>query len=384
MNNRDRAIAILRYQNYDRLPVVHFGFWDETLLKWAEEGHITAQEAHEWADGNPTDAAITHRLGFDFNWYSCFHPNTGLRPAFAPRLIAEFPDGSQHIMNTDGAIVLHKPEAGSIPAEIEHTLKDRSSWEAEFKWRLQFVAERVTQAWVNVGQQMVRFDQGGLAYLHKNERDIPYGLHCGSLYGKIRDWLGLVNSSYLQVDDPELFDEIIDTVGTLCYEVTRAALESGAKFDFAHFWEDICFREGPLINPRVFRAKVGPHYRRITELVNSYGIDIISLDCDGKIDDLVPIWLDNGVNTMFPIEVGVWDASIAPWREKYGRELRGVGGMDKRVFAYDYAVIDAEIERLKPLVDLGGYIPCPDHRLPPNAKWENVQYYCDRMRKMFG
>ncbi len=162
------------------------------------------------------------------------------------------------------------------------------------------------------------------------------------------------------------------------------SLETGAKFDFAHFWEDICFKSGPLINPRVFREKVGPHYRRITDLLSSHGVSIVSLDCDGKIDTLVPIWLENGVNTMFPIEVGTWHASIEPWREKYGRELRGVGGMDKRVFAHDTAAIDAEVERLKPLVELGGYIPCPDHRIAPDGKWENVQYYCGKMREAFG
>ena len=57
--------------------------------------------------------------------------------------------------------------------------------------------------------------------------------------------------------------------------------------------------------------------------------------------------------------------------------------MDKKVLAYDYAAIDAEIERLKPLVELGGYIPCPDHRIPPDAEWPNVQYYCERMRAAF-
>ena len=45
--------------------------------------------------------------------------------------------------------------------------------------------------------------------------------------------------------------------------------------------------------------------------------------------------------------------------------------------------IDVEIERLKPLVEMGGYIPCPDHQIPPEAKWENVQYYCDKMRETF-
>jgi hypothetical protein len=69
--------------------------------------------------------------------------------------------------------------------------------------------------------------------------------------------------------------------------------------------------------------------------------------------------------------------------EKYGRGLLGVGGMNKTVFAHDRAAVDAEIERLKPLVDLGGYLPCPDHRLATDAKYDLVRYYCDRMRAVF-
>lgn len=86
---------------------------------------------------------------------------------------------------------------------------------------------------------------------------------------------------------------------------------------------------------------------------------------------------------MFPIEVGTWNASIKPMREKYGEIIRGVGGMNKNIFALDYKEIDKEIERLKPLVELGGFIPCPDHRIPPDAKWENVQYYCEQMKENF-
>jgi uroporphyrinogen decarboxylase len=87
---------------------------------------------------------------------------------------------------------------------------------------------------------------------------------------------------------------------------------------------------------------------------------------------------------MFPIEVGTWNASIAPWRKLFGRELRGVGGVNKHVFCADRSAIDKEIERIKPLVELGGYIPCPDHRLPIDARWENVQYYCEAMHQHFG
>ncbi|OPZ86910.1 MAG: Uroporphyrinogen decarboxylase (URO-D) [bacterium ADurb.Bin429] len=384
MNDRQRCRAVLTYQPYDHLPVVHFGFWPDTLQKWAAQGHLTHEEARTWADGNPTDAAISAKLGFDFNYYACYHPHTRLKPAFESRVVREFSDGSRHVLDSNGAIVLQIPGAQGIPAEIDHLFKGRKEWDEEYKPRFQFDTERVTKAWVRVNDVMLPFDDGGLDFLRRDDRDYYYGLHCGSLYGQIRDFMGVENSCYLQADDEELFDELIETVGDLCYQCTKAALESGAKFDFAHFWEDICFKNGPLISPAVFAEKLGPQYKRITDLVKSYGIEIISLDCDGLIDALIPTWLANGVNTMFPIEVGTWNASIAPWRARYGREIRGVGGMNKVVFAYDRAAIDAEVERLKPLVELGGFIPCPDHRIAPDAEWDNVRYYCDRLHAVLG
>jgi len=236
---------------------------------------------------------------------------------------------------------------------------------------------------VRNGDTDLQFDQGGLAVLKEAAWEKPLGLHCGSLLGQIRNVLGLENTCFLQADDPVLFDEIIDTVGDLCYQCVKYTLETGAQFDFAHFWEDICFKNGPLISPKVFAERVGPHYKRITDLVSQYGLDIVSLDSDGCIDALVPIWIENGVNTMFPIEVGTWDGNIQPWREQYGKGLLGVGGMNKNVFSWGRAAVDTEVERIKPLVELGGYIPCVDHRIAPDAEWDLVRYYTDRMREEF-
>ena len=370
MTNRERALAVLGYAPYDRLPIVHFGFWEETLAKWAAQGYITHAEAAGWADGNACDRSISAKLGFDFNWASTYAANTGLEPAFEERVVEERPDGIEVLRNADGATVLQKPGVRSIPAEVDHLLKDRASWAEHYLPRLQPSATRLDPEAIH-------------ALPAPAERAIPLGIACGSLFGKIRDWCGIVGLSYLLADDPPLVEAMIATVGDLCYDVTRRVLASGVAFDFAHFWEDVCFNGGPLVSPAFFARTVGPQYARITGLVRQHGITIVSLDCDGRIDKLVPIWLHHGVNTMFPIEVGTWQASIQPWRERYGRDLRGVGGMDKRVFAHDRAAIDAEVERLRPLVALGGYLPCPDHRIAPDAEWDNVRYYCDRMRAVF-
>ncbi len=398
MNNRERALAILNYQSYDRLPVVHFGFWNETLAKWADEGHITAEQAQAWGDGNAADYEIGTKLGFDLNWYRVFGVYTNLLPPFERKVLEVMEDGTRKEVNGDGVVILQKDDATGIPTEIDHLFKGRKEWDELFKPRMLPDEKRIYRPEPVIGD-LQRGDQAGDARrarfrkhiqeivdeVQRTDRDRPLGLMCGSLYGRIRDIVGMVNLSYLQADDPDLFDEMIVTFADLCYWATEKALETyGDNWDFGHFWEDICFRSGPLVSPRVFKQKVGPQYRRITDLLNKHGIHIVSLDCDGKIDALIPTWFENGVNTMFPIEVGTWKASIAPWREKYGPELRGVGGMDKKVFAYDYAAIDEEVERLKALVDLGGYIPCPDHRIAPDAKWENVQYYCETMHKTFG
>ena len=184
-------------------------------------------------------------------------------------------------------------------------------------------------------------------------REIPYGLHVGSFMGRIRDILGVEEMSYLYADDEDLFAEIVETVGSLICRNVEEILKTDAKFDYVYIWEDLCFKNGPLVVPSVFDELVGPQYKKFTDMARRYGIDIFTVDCDGKIDSLIPTWIGNGVNTMFPMEIGTWNASILPWREKYGKQLLGIGGMNKQLFSQDYRAIDDEIERLKPLIELG-------------------------------
>lgn len=382
MTNRERVKNILHYQHYDRMPLVHFGFWNETLELWASRGYISKELASGWGDGNQADFEISRIIGFDFNWYNVFKPILGLYPAFESKVIEQLPDGTKKVLNADGVICIQKPGAGSIPADVDHLLKTRSDWEKLYLPKLQWSKDRVMKAPVIVKNNIVSFEEGGMEFLKSDQRDYPYGIYCGSMYGWVRNWLTMEGACYLLVDDEKLFDEIVETNAEICYQAVKTTLETGAKFDFGHFWEDICFKNGPLISPSVFKKKIGPHYRKICDLLEKYGIDIVSVDCDGWIDALVPVWIENGVNTMFPIEVGTWNGNIATWREKYGREVRGVGGMNKVVFSKDKKAVDEEIKRLIKLVELGGYIPCPDHRIPPDAKWENVVYYCEQMKKL--
>lgn len=370
MTNRERAMNILHFKSVDRLPAVHFGYWNELLYEWAEQGKISREIADGWYDGSEKDRELDKIIGWDFNWHTVERPSNGLSPCFERKIIEELPDGSKRVLGSTGIIEKIKPGVVSIPSEDDYLLKDRDAFKELYLPKMQFFAERInTEHFKNFNDT--------------RDYDRPIGLHLGSVMGEIRDMVSVVGLSYLMYDeDEDLLADIVDSYAELQYRCAEAVLETGARFDFGHYWEDICFKNGPLLSPEIFDELCAKHYKKRNELCHKYGIDIISLDCDGVTEKLLPTWVENGVNTMFPIEIGVWGDQFENARNKYGKGMLGVGGMDKTAFRKDRKAVDAEIERMKRLASLGGFIPCPDHRLMPGSDFELVKYYAEEIKKI--
>ena len=371
MTNRERALNILHYQSADRMPAVHFGYWAECLQEWADQGHISQELAKAArGDSSPGQRELDQIIGWDFNWNYTVGASYGLRPAFERKTLEVLPDGSHRVLTGNGVIERIKPGVVSIPSEDDYTLKDREAFETLYKPKMQYTPERVNWEFFR------NFNQ-------TRDMEVPISLHLGSVMGQIRDMTTVMGMSYLMYDeDEDLLADIVDTYADMQYKCAEAVLSTGAKFDCAHYWEDICFKNGPLLSPEIFDELCAKHYKKRNDLCHKYGIDIISLDCDGVTEALIPTWLENGVNVLFPIEIGVWGDQFEPARKKYGEAILGVGGMDKTAFRKDKAAVDAELERLRRLVAMGGFIPCPDHRIMPGSKFELVQYYAEEVKKI--
>ncbi|MBQ2734144.1 MAG: hypothetical protein IJF74_08285, partial [Clostridia bacterium] len=285
---------ILHYREVDRLPAVHFGYWAQLLDEWAEQGHITKELVEAHKKGNKDAKAEMNKIfGWDCGWSDGLAgTRNGLFPRFERKTLEVLPDGSHRIINGAGVIERVKPGIVSIPSEDDYQLKDREAFETLYRPKMQFSPERVNYEF----------------FRHFNETrnpDMPVGIGIGSVMGSIRDMTTVVGMSYLMYDeDEDLFADIVDAYAELQYKCAEEALSTGAQFDYAHFWEDICFKNGPLLSPKKFDELCGKHYKKRCDLCHAHGIDIISLDCDGVIESLIPTWIENGVNVLFPIEVG--------------------------------------------------------------------------------
>lgn len=351
MSSREMFRSIMNYGEFDRMPVWHWAGWPETVERW-------------YGEGLPRDVDQQQHFGAEF--VSMIGGNLGLLPGF-PEDVVEETESYVVVRQGDGVLAKHSKVGSSIPTYMGFTFEDRTAW-PEYQKRLQPDPARLPE---NLDEIIAVASSGGR----------PVGITTGSMIGFLRNWMGVENLAYACHDDPEMIGEFVDTSATLVCWMLDQILPK-VKVDIGWHWEDICFRSGPLVSPSIFRKYIAPGYERISRKLQSYGCDLHALDCDGKVDDLVPIWLDSGVNVMFPIEIGVWNADPMAFRRRYGRDLRVIGGIDKLVLEKGPDAIDAEIERRKPLMADGGFVPLPDHVITPGTSLDNYKYYLEAIREL--
>ena len=76
-------------------------------------------------------------------------------------------------------------------------------------------------------------------------------------------------------------------------------------------------------------------------------------------------------------------SDIEEYRRKYPK-LGMYGGLDKRALAKDRKAIDHELARAERMLEHGGYVPGPDHGVPPDVPWENYKYFMEQLRILVG
>lgn len=356
MTPRERFNAQMNFQPFDRTFNMEFGYWNENFTQWKM-----------FVDNGIHNNAEADRF-FAFDPYVCIIPNVWLNPLFPRNTWTE--NGHTYSRNGDGVLCeILASGKSTIPHYIQSSISNPEDWKKVKEERFR-------------RDDPIRIpDIEMLKQRHPDSHTYPLGVDVGSMIGKIRDMLTMEGLAYATYDYPDMVEDMVETCCVLVEDFLDRVLPH-FQFDYASSWEDICFKNGPLITLDFFQQVVVPRYKRISNKLKQHGIKIWWCDCDGDVRPLLPGFLEGGINCLFPYEVM---GCTHPGRllDEYQGVLRIMGGVDKIQLGNGRAAIKAYLESLIPYVERGGYIPFCDHRCPPNVPEEDYLYYLDLKKQMF-
>jgi uroporphyrinogen decarboxylase len=146
---------------------------------------------------------------------------------------------------------------------------------------------------------------------------------------------------------------------------------------------DMAYKEHAMISPAMTREFLLPACQRWGDIIRRHKIPVYSMDSDGHIGELIAIWIEAGINVCDPIEVAAGNDIVA-FRKQFGRNMAYRQGVDKRLMAKGGRHIEAEIERLMPVIRDGGFIPGCDHGVPSDVSWPDYVHYVKLLARATG
>jgi uroporphyrinogen decarboxylase len=354
MTNLDRFYAVMEYGDFDHPPF----FWPQTMARWRAEG-LTADRPWQEVLG------ITE---LNFYWHGFNHT---AYPPFEKKVLQDTPEHRIYI-DDYGRTVRDLKKTMSMPEWIDLPVKDRASFvEMLTRFSTHDVEKRLA------GDFAKRIEK-----INSPDFDGFLTPPAGNYYFTMDSMIGVETAAYMFVDCPDLVHQLFENIcECCCWFIRKLGPLIPGRLRCLGTGEDLAFKNGPFFSPAMFEEFFVPRYRRVWKIAQEQGAKFFFIDTDGNFTLLLPQMVEAGMNIFCPMEVaaGMEPAEI---RRRFGRQVRMVGGVDKRILAAGKDAIRAELLRLLPLMREGGFVPKVDHSVPSDVSWDNFRYYIDTLREM--
>ncbi|MCL5269242.1 MAG: hypothetical protein M1457_01485 [bacterium] len=375
MNARERYFETMRFGTPDRIPFAPGYPRKSTLEAWRRQG---LPEGVSWEE------ELYRRLGIERRMTQpAVQPGVNFRmmPMFEEKVIERIPGNPGHLVVQDwmGNIV-------EISSEFDVTYLRNAIDFVTRKWHrfpvegpADFEAMKRRYNPENPGRFPEDWSERCRAM---RERDYVTTVSFSGPFWQLREWCGFEPLCVLFATDPGFVEEMV-AFWTIFVARTLAPILDAGVLDHIVINEDMAFKEHPMISPEMTRRLLAPAYARWLGEARQAGVGVIEMDSDGRIDLLVPIWIECGFHACSPIEVAA-GCDINAYRRRFGRRIAYAGGVDKRCIARGGATIEAELERIAPVIRDGGYLPGCDHGVPPDIAWPDFIHYARRLAELPG
>ena len=371
----------MNFQPVDRTLMWEFAYWAGALRRWYSEGlprrgpgietleslaegslGAAAEAVPAWPTSSTRDEDVHVFFGLDDPMWGV-PINTYLCPRFEEEVLEDHGDWVLR-RNSYGVIERNWKDRSGFPGWVRGPVESWDDWERIKAERLQPTLERrLPDDWPEI-----------LPVLQ--ERPCPLMLSGMGFYGGARYLLGDVKVLTTFYDDPELMRDIVGHLADFMVTLYSRVLDR-VDVDAVEFFEDMCYKVGPLISPRMFREFILPAYKKVTACLRERGVKVLIVDTDGNCWRLLPLFVEGGVTTMSPMQSNA-GMDVVEVQEAFPC-LTLMGGVDKTKVAAGREAIDQELAKVSRALQHGGYIPHVDHWTPPDVSWEDFKYYRENL-----
>ncbi|MBN1669434.1 MAG: hypothetical protein JXR37_00265 [Kiritimatiellae bacterium] len=354
MTDNNAALqALLRFEKPEELCQFEWGYWPESVARWREEG---------MPGDTPWDAVGITR-------YHRAPVAVRIFPPFEEEVLSETAT-TRVIRDANGIVKEVSKDTTALPRYLRHPVANLHDFEQ--------LRERLDPA--DSARFPADWEEQARALNDRNSVLVMGGTEI-SFFGWPRDLMGVENLLLAYYDQPELIHAINAHHLRFIKEVYSQILRD-VHFDFIFVWEDMSYKNGPLISPALVREFMLPYYKELTGFFRQLCDCKFLLDSDGDVAQLIPLWLEGGIDGVLPFEVAA-GMDICRIAEQYP-DLIIAGGIDKREIAKGREAIDRELEAKLPLMfKRGGYLPSLDHHVPPEVSYADFYYYIERTRELY-
>jgi uroporphyrinogen-III decarboxylase len=361
MTARERFVASLTFARPDKYTLIPGGPRESTLQAWRQQGLPAGADWHAYlleTLGIPQESTQPRLdLGVSFK----------MIPTFEEKVL-EHKNGHYIVQDWMGAIteISDQFDYTYIRAARDFVTRKwhsfpvtcRQDWEEKIRWRYD-------------PDTSTRFpDDFAERCRLLRERDYPLAIGINGPFWQMREWCGFEGLCMMLIEDPELVHDMAAFWTEFVMRMLEPILEQVAP-DYIEFNEDMAYKAHSMISPAMTRAFLLPSYRTWVPAIKASGCPIVSVDSDGYIAELIPLWVEVGINCTRPLEVAAHN-DVLVYRREFGTKLAYRQAIDKRCVAVGGDVMRNEVFRVvPPLLREGGFIPGVDHGVPPDISWPN-------------
>ena len=373
MTERERYIETLLFGTPDKIPFEPGKPREKTLKRWVSEG---LPQGRHWYE------VLCETIGIETSTYhrKTLQPGVDFRmiPWFEERVL-EHKDGHYIVQDWMGNVVeisdeydytyIREPKDFVTRRWISFPVNNRDEFETIKKRYDPADPDRYPEDFNERAEKL-------------KSRDHITVLQFSGPFWQLREWCGFEPLCMMCIEDPDFVREMIMFWTSFVSKTMERTLTAGIV-DAVWINEDMAYKEKPMISPAMTREFLKPAWEQWATEAEQAGVPIIDEDSDGKIDLLIPIWIESGFNVCDPIEVAAGN-DINTYRKEFGHKIAYRQGVDKRSIAKGGKVIEEELARLEPVIRDGGYIPGCDHGVPFDISWPDYIHYARLLAELTG